>query len=84
MLMMRSRKMAFAAALCLALGAGVLIGQATADQPAMQNALANLQQAKANLRNATSDKGGHRVAAIAHVDAAIAEVRAGMAHDRRN
>lgn len=76
----------FAAAgvLALAMTAGVLVGQATADQPAMQNALANLQQAKANLQNATSDKGGHRVAAIAHVDAAIAEVRAGMAFDRRN
>lgn len=75
---------AAAGALAVAMAAGVLVGQATADQPAMQNALANLQQAKANLQNATSDKGGHRVAAIAHVDAAIAEVRAGMAFDRRN
>ena len=71
-------------ALAMALSAGVWIGQATADQPAMQNALANLQQAKANLQNATNDKGGHRIAAIAHVDAAIAEVKAGMAFDRRN
>jgi hypothetical protein len=77
-------KFVAAAALSLTLGAGVLIGQAMADQPAMHNALANLQQAKNNLRNAASDKGGHRVAAIAHVDAAIAEVQAGIAHDRRN
>lgn len=76
--------MAAAGALALATTAGVFIGQATADQPAMHNALANLQQAKQNLQNATSDKGGHRVAAIAHVDAAIAEVRAGIAADRRN
>jgi hypothetical protein len=82
--MTRLKMSAAGAALAIALGSGILIGQATADQPAMQNALANLQQAKANLQNATSDKGGHRVAAIAHVDAAIAEVRAGMAYDRRN
>jgi hypothetical protein len=79
-----AKRILTASALAAALSAGVLIGQATADQPAMQNALANLQQAKTNLQNATSDKGGHRVAAIAHVDAAIAEVRAGMAYDRRN
>ena len=65
-----TKRLLAASALAAALSAGVLIGQATADQPAMQNA--------------TNDKGGHRVAAIAHVDAAIAEVRAGMAYDRRN
>lgn len=75
---------AAAAALGLTLATGVFIGQATADQPAMHNALANLQQAKANLQNATSDKGGHRVAAIAHVNAAIAEVQAGIRFDRRH
>lgn len=81
---MTAKAFAASGALGLALATGVWIGQATADQPAMHNALANLQQAKANLQNATSDKGGHRVAAIAHVDAAIAEVRAGIASDRRN
>ncbi len=81
---MTAKGFAAAGALGLALTTGVWIGQATADQPAMHNALANLQQAKSNLQNATSDKGGHRVAAIAHVDAAIAEVRAGIAADRRN
>lgn len=81
---MTAKGFAAAGALGFALTTGVLIGHATADQPAMHNALANLQQAKTNLQNATSDKGGHRVAAMAHVDAAIAEVRAGIAADRRN
>lgn len=76
--------LALTAAFGLALGGGFFAGQATANQPAMQNALANLQQAKGNLQNATSDKGGHRVAAIAHVNAAIAEVQAGIRYDRRN
>ena len=73
-----------AAIIGLTLTTGVFIGQATADQPAMHNALANLRQAKSNLNNATTDKGGHRVAAMSHVDAAIAEVEAGIAFDRRH
>jgi len=50
-------------------------------QPAMKNALANLEQAKANLENANADKGGHRVRAIKLINAAIAEVREGIAFD---
>jgi uncharacterized protein (DUF2336 family) len=50
-------------------------------QPAMRNALANLEQAKANLENANADKGGHRVRAMKLVNEAIAEVRQGIAFD---
>jgi len=49
-------------------------------QPHMQAALAHLQGAKAELQDATTDKGGHRVRAIALVNQAIGEVEAGMEH----
>ena len=73
-----------AAALGVTLAFGVLIGQATADQPWMRAAIDHLQQARGDLASATSDKGGHRVRAMRDVDAAIGEVRAGMEFDRRH
>jgi hypothetical protein len=62
----------------------VAIAAAVPDQPYMQAARANLQTARSELQRAASDKGGHRVAAIAIVNNAIAEVNAGIAFDRRH
>ena len=59
-------------------------GVASADQPLMQAARADLQTAKRELQKALPDKGGHRVKAIALVNDAIAEVNAGIAFDRRH
>ncbi|HTT97281.1 MAG TPA: hypothetical protein VMF58_04485 [Rhizomicrobium sp.] len=67
-----------AGALAVALVGGILIGQATAGQPHMQNALDALLRARSELTIAVPDKGGHRVAAIAAVDRAIMETRAGI------
>lgn len=48
------------------------------DQPRMQRALELLRDAKSNLDAATSDKGGHRVKALAYVNSAIDEVKKGI------
>jgi hypothetical protein len=58
---------------------GVLIENAQAYQPHMQNALESLRSARHQLEIAEHDKGGHRDNAIADIDAAIGEVKAGMA-----
>jgi hypothetical protein len=77
---MRTSLKAFAsvAGLSTMLATGVLVGQATAAQPHMQNAISALQNARAELAAATPDKGGHRVKAMALTDEAIAQVKAGM------
>ena len=62
----------------------VAIAGAVPDQPNMQAARGNLQNAKNELQRATPDKGGHRVNAIGLVNSAIAEVNAGIAFDRRH
>ncbi|MGD0193174.1 MAG: hypothetical protein ABSD74_20760 [Rhizomicrobium sp.] len=67
-------------AIAATLVCGIAIGQALANQPHMENALAALREARAQLVIATPDKGGHRVAAIGFVDKAILETRAGMAY----
>ncbi len=72
------KRAAGAVTLAAALVSGIVIGQATADQPHMQNALDALQRAKSELTIAQPDKGGHRLAAIAAVDRAITETRAGI------
>ncbi len=59
--------------------ATILFGEAAADQPHMEAALTNLQNARNNLDDATADKGGHRAKAIALVDKAIDEVKKGIA-----
>jgi hypothetical protein len=64
--------------------AGFMVGQASADQPRMHDAMKNLRQARADLVAATNDKGGHRAAALRHVDAAIAQVDRGIRYDRRH
>ena len=57
---------------------------ASGDQPFMQKAKDNLQQALDNLQKATADKGGHRNKAIDLVKEAIAEVNKGINFDRSN
>lgn len=70
-------------AVVMLLGA-VAIAGAVPDQPNMQAARGNLQNARNELQRATPDKGGHRVNAINLVNSAIAEVNAGIAYDRRH
>lgn len=53
-------------------------------QPAMRNALKNLEQALTNLENAAHDKGGHRAKAEQLVKDAIAEVKAGIEFDNKH
>lgn len=55
-----------------------------ADQPYMEKAKVNLQQALANLNKATNDKGGYRNKAISLVKEAIGEVEKGIKYDRKN
>jgi len=54
------------------------------DQPFMESAKVNLNQAKNNLNKATSDKGGHRNNARNLVNQALDEVNKGIRYDRRN
>ena len=58
--------------------AGMNLGTARADQPAMHSALVHLRQARAALESALADKGGHRERAISLVDQAINETQAGI------
>ncbi len=55
-----------------------------AQQPHMQAAKDNLQEALRHLEQATSDKGGHRVAAIKAAKDALDHVEKGIRFDRRN
>ena len=55
-----------------------------ADQPRMQAARVNLQQARAQLQSALRNKGGHRAQAIVYINSAISEVNDGIRFDRRN
>ena len=48
------------------------------DQPKMESARDNLQNAKANLKVAEHNKGGHRAKALSLVNSALAEVNAGI------
>lgn len=75
----RTRSAFIAVGFVAGLAAAFAAGLATAGQPAMRNALDNLQQARTNLQNATSNKGGHRVEAIRLVNLAIDQVQAGIA-----
>jgi hypothetical protein len=55
-----------------------------ADQPRMQAARTNLQQARAQLQAALRNKGGHRAQAIEYINAAISEINEGIRFDRRH
>jgi hypothetical protein len=57
---------------------------ASADQPRMNAARADLNKAKAQLQMATHNKGGHRAKAIGYINAAVSEINAGVRFDRRN
>jgi hypothetical protein len=74
-------KTIFAAVMLLGV---VAIAGAVPDQPNMQAALGNLQNARSELQRATANKGGHRVNAIGLVNSAIAEVNLGIDYDRRH
>jgi len=50
----------------------------------MQAALEHLRMAKGELERAESDKGGHRVKALALVNDAISQVERGIEFDRRH
>ncbi|HRH45498.1 MAG TPA: hypothetical protein PKY82_27920 [Pyrinomonadaceae bacterium] len=54
------------------------------DQPFMESARVNLNQAKNDLNKATADKGGHRNKAKSLVTQALDEVNKGIKYDRRN
>lgn len=64
-------------AIAVASYAGYAAGQV--DQPHMQKALAELQNARNELNLAAHDKGGHRGRAVQLVDEAIGEVHSGIA-----
>lgn len=80
-------KINFLSSLLLVAVAGICISSAAAaapDQPRMQAARADLNQARAQLQRATADKGGHRVKAIEYINRATSEINAGIAFDRRH
>ena len=74
------KTMALAGSFVVGLAAAFFAGEATARQPHMQAALADLQAARFQLDVATPNKGGHRVEALRLTDAAIVEVKAGIEH----
>lgn len=54
------------------------------DQPYMQAALRDLENAKRELQQAARNKGGHRMTAINLINRAIVEVNKGINFDRRH
>ncbi|HEY6806655.1 MAG TPA: hypothetical protein VI306_23960 [Pyrinomonadaceae bacterium] len=54
------------------------------DQPNMESARTNLQNAKANLLTAEHNKGGHRAKALGLVNQALSEVNKGIEWSRRH
>jgi len=75
---------ALAALLAASIGTGAL-NTADADvQPKMQDALSSLNSALGSLQAATSDKGGHRVKAIALTKSAIEQVEKGIKFDNKH
>jgi hypothetical protein len=67
------------------MGRNAWISEAHADaQPKMRRALEALQLAESTLKEASTDKGGHRVKALALTRDAIKEVRAGIAFDNEH
>ncbi len=68
----------------IALASMLAFNTAGADvQPKMHDALGHLQSALTSLQNATSDKGGHRVKAIALTKSAIEQVEKGIKFDNK-
>ena len=82
--MQNLKKRSWILAVGLALAAGFVVGNVTAEpQGHMTAALATLKTAKNQLQAATADKGGHRAKAIDLVNQAITEVQAGIAFDNK-
>lgn len=79
---MRKSGNIFALAFIIILTVNLLV--ISADQPFMESAKVNLNQAKNNLNKATADKGGHRNKARSLVNQALDEVNKGIRYDRRN
>lgn len=55
-----------------------------ADQPFMEAAKKDLDEAMSYLKKADADKGGYRVKSMGYVREAIAQVNAGIAYDRKH
>ncbi len=70
--------------LLLTMSVASVIFASVPDQPYMQAARTELQQARASLERAEHNKDGHRLAAIGYVNEAIAEVNRGIAFGRRH
>jgi outer membrane lipoprotein-sorting protein len=86
--MMRAKNLKIVVAISAAFALGLIAGQQSLftnafaeNQPQMQAALNNLQQAKTHLQSASHDKGGHRTKALNHTNTAIAQVRKGINYD---
>ena len=79
---MKKLRSVFVAAISLVFTANLLA--MSVDQPFMESAKVNLNQAKNNLNKATQDKGGHRNKAKSLVNQALDEVNKGIKYDRRN
>ena len=54
------------------------------DQPYMQEALRDLENARRELQQAARNKGGHRMSAMSLINHAIVEVNKGIKFDRRH
>ena len=54
------------------------------DQPYMQEALRDLENAKKELQQAARNKGGHRMTAMNLINRAIGEINKGIRFDRRH
>jgi hypothetical protein len=72
------RRLALLAAGAAALGAVGAATSAEAYQGNMERSLSSLFDAMASLREASSNKGGHRVKAMALIQQAIEEIQAGI------
>jgi hypothetical protein len=75
---------AFAAAAALAVGSGTMNRAGADPQPAMRDAITNLEQALGSLNKASPDKGGHRLKAMDLTKQAIAEVNEGIKFDNNH
>ena len=74
-----------AVSMVLTVSANLVVAQSpapkTESQPHMNAAVDHLQQAQKELEAGSSDKGGHRVKAIALVKQALSEVQQGIQYD---
>lgn len=76
------KKMMVALFVALTLALGFMAGRASADQPHMQDAKADLNAALDDLRQAESNKGGHKERAMGLINQALIEVQLGIDYAR--